>query len=295
MNGFLIVNKPKGITSQGVVCQIKKKFNIKKCGHTGTLDPDATGVLVVAVGEATKMIRFLDEKYKQYETTIVFGYDSNTLDIYGNITKDIDMSFTLEELDNALISLKNMKYQLPPMVSAIKINGKKLYQYERENVKLEINERPIEITEIKRLSDLRLVNNHLEVDIRITCSKGFYVRSFGRDLGLKLGGCAILKELNRIYSGKFHLDNSTPLEKISKDNVIDILDIFNDFDKLEVDDYIAKLVLNGVILDERQIITDKSFYVYNNKSLIAIYEPIGNNKYKPVIIYKKGSFSDENN
>ncbi len=295
MNGFLIVNKPKGITSQGVVCQIKKKFNIKKCGHTGTLDPDATGVLVVAVGDATKMIRFLDEKYKQYETTIVFGYDSNTLDVYGNITNNIDMSFTLEELDDALASLKNMKYQIPPMVSAIKINGKKLYEYERENIKLDLNERPIEITEIKRLSNLRLVDNHLEVDIRITCSKGFYVRSFGRDLGLKLGGCAILKELNRISSGRFNINASTPLENIDESNLIDILDVFNDFDRLEVNDYIAKLVSNGVMLDERQIITDKSFYVYNNNSLIAIYEPIGNNKYKPIIIYKRGSDLDENN
>ncbi len=295
MNGFLIVDKPKGITSQGVVCQIKKKFNIKKCGHTGTLDPDATGVLVVAVGDATKMIRFLDEKYKQYETTIVFGYDSNTLDIYGNITKDIDMSFTLVELDKALTDLKHLKYQTPPMVSAIKVNGKKLYEYERQNIKLDVEQRPIEITEIKRLSDLRVVDNHLEVDIKITCSKGFYVRSFGRDLGLKLGGCAILKELKRIYSGRFHLNNSTTLENISKDNLIDILDVFTDFDKLEVNDYIAKLVSNGVMLDERQIITDKVFYVYNNNSIIAIYEPIGNNKYKPVIIYKKGSDLIENN
>lgn len=295
MNGFLIVNKPKGITSQGVVCQIKKKFNIKKCGHTGTLDPDATGVLVVALGDATKMIRFLDEKYKQYETTIVFGYDSNTLDVYGNITKDINMSFTLQELDKALNELKNMKHQIPPMVSAIKVAGKKLYEYERQHIILDINERPIEITEIKRLSDLRLVDNHLEVDIKITCSKGFYVRSFGRDLGLKLGGCAILKELNRIYSGGFHLNDSRSLDTISKNDLINIDEVFPHFNRLEVNEYIAKLVLNGVILDERQIITDIPFYVLYNKSIIAIYEPVGNNKYKPVVIYKKGSDLVENN
>ncbi|MCM1131668.1 MAG: tRNA pseudouridine(55) synthase TruB [Roseburia sp.] len=286
MDGFFVIDKPTGITSQGVVASIKRQFNLKKCGHTGTLDPDATGVLVIACGEATKLIRLLDEKDKEYETTIIFGYDSNTLDFYGKITKEEEMNFTLAELESALNKIKHQALQIPPMVSAIKVNGKKLYEYERENKAVELVPRKIQIKRLERISDLRWVNGHLEVDVCILCSKGFYVRSFARDLGQALGGCAILKNLRRLKSGRFSIENAVRLEDLKEENLYSIEAIFSEFSYLEVNDYIAKLVKNGVMLDERQIITKEPFYITHNGVIISIYEVVGENKYKPVVIFK---------
>ena len=286
MDGFFIIDKPKGITSQGVVAKIKKQFQLKRCGHTGTLDPDATGVLVVACGTATKLIRFLEEKKKKYFTTVVFGYDSNTLDIYGQIAQDIDMNFTIEELNQALEVLKKQTEQLPPMVSAIKVNGKKLYEYERKNQKVEVKKRPVAIYDLVKKSPLRHVENHLEIDIEITCSKGFYVRSFARDLGELLGGCAILKELRRLQSGDFLIENAVLLEDLDKKHLLSIEDIF-DYEVLEVNSFVANLARNGVVLDERQIKTTEPFYIQYNRDIIAIYEPVGEFQYKPVVICKE--------
>lgn len=287
MDGFFIIDKPAGITSQGVVTKIKRQFNLKKCGHTGTLDPDATGVLVVACGEATKLIRLLDEKDKEYETTILFGYDSNTLDFYGTITKEEEMKFTLSELEAALKEIKHQTLQIPPMVSAIKVAGKKLYEYERENKRVELEPRKVQIKRIERISDLKWVNNHLEVDVRILCSKGFYVRSFARDLGQALGGCAILKDLRRLKSGHFCIENAVSLEDLKEENLHSIEAIFSEYSYLEVNDYIARLVKNGVMLDERQIITKEPFYITHNGAIISIYEVVGENQYKPVVIFKE--------
>lgn len=287
MDGFFIIDKPKGITSQGVVSQIKKKFQLKKCGHTGTLDPDATGVLVVACGSATKLVRLLEEKEKKYFTTIVFGYDSNTLDCYGQVTQNIKMQFAVEELDKALQQLLTQTEQIPPMVSAIKVNGKKLYEYERKNQQVEVAARPIKIYDIVRKSELRLCENHLEIDLEITCSKGFYVRSFARDLGNLLGGCAILKNLRRLQSGRFTIENAIKLEDVKETDLLSIEEVFNEYEVLEVNSFIANLVKNGVVLDERQIKTTSPFYIQHKSAIIAIYEPVGEFLYKPVIIFKE--------
>lgn len=285
MNGFLLIDKPAGITSQGVVQEIKRKLNLKKCGHTGTLDPDATGLLVVACDEATKVIRLLTEEFKEYQTTIVFGLNSNTLDIYGKITEEVPMSFSLEKLDEALVELKSQTLQFPPMVSAIKVAGKKLYEYEREHKSVDILPRNVKINEIRRLTPLKLVDGHLSVDVAITCSKGFYVRSFARDLGQALGGCAILKDLRRIRSGRFDIDAAHPLAQIEESQIISIEEILP-FSKLEVNDFVLKLVQNGVILDERQIQTEEPFYITYQHKIVALYEVCSKNKYKPVIIFK---------
>lgn len=287
MNGFFLIDKPKGITSQGVVNKIKKQFNLKKCGHTGTLDPNTTGLLVVGCDEATKLIKLINEHDKKYITTVVFGYDSNTLDISGEIISNIDMQFSYDELCLAINKIKAIEEQIPPMVSAIKVNGRKLYEYERKGISLELIPRNVKIYELNLLSDLRLINGHLEIDIEIYCSKGFYVRSFARDLGKLLGGCAIMKELRRIESGDFKIDKAIPLEDVSSKDIHSIEEIFADFDKIEVNDYIKKLVLNGIVLDERQIKTEKCFYVYNSGKLIAIYEVYDKFKYKPIVIFKE--------
>jgi tRNA pseudouridine55 synthase len=136
MNGFIIVDKPKGLTSNDVCYKLRKRLHVDKCGHSGTLDPNTTGLLVVAVGQATKLMKLINEHDKVYNATISFGYDSNTLDFGGEITKNIDMNFTFDELKNALNILKNQKEQIPPMVSAIKINGQKMYDLLEKELKL---------------------------------------------------------------------------------------------------------------------------------------------------------------
>ena len=287
MDGFFLVDKPKGITSQAVVNRIKKKFNLNKCGHTGTLDPDTTGLLVVGCDNATKLIKYLNEHDKCYETTIVFGFETTTLDISGEITNKKVMSVTIEEVLEALAKLKQTTLQIPPMVSAIKIQGKKLYEYERKNINIEVAPRPIRIYDLAIMSSLRIVDGFYEIDIKVACSKGFYVRSFARDLGRLLGGFATMKSLRRIKSGNFLVSSSIPLDSLKASDIILIEDVFKEFDLYECDDFLANLISNGVVLDERQIITDRPFYIKHKGNIIAIYEPFASNRYKPVVIFKK--------
>lgn len=285
MDGFLLVNKPKGMTSLSVCNYIKRKLNLNKCGHNGTLDPNTTGVLVIACNRATKLLKLINEHDKEYEATISFGYDSKTLDFDGEITNEIDMSFTKNELENKLLDLCKKEEQIPPMTSAIKINGKKLYEYQRKGIELELEPRKIKIYDYSILSELRNINNHLEIDIKLNVSKGFYVRSFARDLGRALNGCAILKELKRTQAGDYKANQCKDLDEIIIDDIIPIDKFFN-FKRVEVNDYIASLVKNGVMLDERQAKLNEVFFVTNNCDIIAVYECIDLYKYKPILILK---------
>jgi tRNA U55 pseudouridine synthase TruB len=149
---------------------------------------------------------------------------------------------------------------------------------------IDIPARDIKIYNYEILSEMKLVDNHLEVDILLDVSKGFYVRSFARDLGKLLGGCAIMKELRRIKTGYFDIKMANKIENITTNNIVSIYDIFK-FKRVQVNDYIAKLVKNGIILDERQVIINEPFYVINNNEVIAIYEPFEENKYKPLLIF----------
>lgn len=285
MNGFIIVDKPKGMTSLSVCNKIKYKLGLSKCGHSGTLDPNATGVLVVAVNQATKLLKLINEHDKEYIATIVFGYDSDTLDLDGKITNDINMSFSLDELKEKIEILKERKEQIPPMTSAIKVDGKKLYEYQRKGIEIERKPRKIEIYESEIVSDLRSINGHLEIDIRLNVSKGFYVRSYAHDLGVLLGGCAVLKDLRRTIAGDFKINDAIRLDDITSSNIKSINEVFN-LPKVEVNDYIASLVKNGVTLDERQSKINGVFYVTNKCDIIAIYEEVDKHKYKPILIFK---------
>lgn len=287
MNGFFLVDKPKNCTSSEVVSRIKRKFNLKKCGHNGTLDPNTTGLMLVACNEATRLMKFLVTHDKVYETTIQFGCLTDTLDSTGQLLNEMQMQFTMKELIEALEELKKRTEQLPPMYSAIKISGKKLYEYAREGKELTLEKRSIQLFNVQLLSDLRIVQDHLEVDLRLWCSKGFYVRSFARDLGELLGGCAIMKELRRIGSGSFSIQDSVRLDDLTEEDLISIPAMFPKMDYLEVNTFVAGLVKNGVILDERQIKIEKPFYVVYEHAIIAIYEVVAPLKYKPILVLKE--------
>lgn len=286
MDGFLLIDKPKGITSQTVCNIVKKKLNINKCGHNGTLDPNTTGIMLIAIDQATKCLKLLNEHDKEYIATIIFGLDSNTLDMdTKEEIKSIDMEVNIEDIKLALDKLKDEEYQLPPLTSAIKIDGKKLYEYQRSNIDIDIKPRKVKLYDYEIVSPLRDFNGHKEIDVRVKVSKGYYVRALARDLGKMLGGCAILHELRRAKMDNYNVNDAKKLDDITEKDVIGITDFLN-YPKVEVKDYMRRLVLNGVVLDERQTNQKGVFYVVNNYDIIALYEEVSDNKYKPIIIFK---------
>ena len=185
MNGVVIINKPKGFTSQDVVSKTKKILNVKKAGHTGTLDPLATGVLPVLIGEYTKISKYLIEHDKTYRAKIKFGEKRDTGDLEGNIIEISDLKIIdVEKIKKVLNSMVGKSLQVPPMYSAIKVNGKKLYEYARLGEKVEISARPIEIYKLD-LINFDEINQILEIEV--SCSKGTYIRTLCEDIAEKLG------------------------------------------------------------------------------------------------------------
>jgi tRNA pseudouridine55 synthase len=282
MDGFIIVNKPKDMTSHAVCNKIRSIMHTKKVGHSGTLDPLATGVLVVAVGKATKLINYLENQDKTYVAEALFGIQTDSYDILGNVLNKDDLSNpTDSEIDTQLEILKQSESQIPPIYSAIKVNGKKLYDYAKNGEMVEILPRKIKIHSLKRVSNII----DKKVSIEVSANKGFYVRSLINDLGIGLNTYAVMSNLIRTKAGKYDISISQTLEEIKENGPIihSIEDTFSHLKRIDVNDYMAKLVLNGVILDERQFSLNEMFKIYHNDKLIAIYEPFDDKKYKLVI------------
>lgn len=193
MNGILVVNKPTGYTSHDIVSKIRKELNIKKVGHTGTLDPLATGVLPILLGNGTKLSKYLMNHDKEYIATIKLGEKTDTGDIEGNVVEQkIVKSFSEAQLVEVLKSFKGKQMQMPPMYSAIKINGKKLYEYARNGEKVEVSARKIEIYDIELLY---YCDN--EIKFKVSCSKGTYIRSLCEDIAIKLDNIGTMSSLQR--------------------------------------------------------------------------------------------------
>ena len=282
MDGFIIVNKPKDMTSHAVCNKIRSIMHTKKVGHSGTLDPLATGVLVVAVGKATKLINYLENQDKTYVAEALFGIQTDSYDILGNVLNKDDLSNPTEnEIDTQLEILKQSESQIPPIYSAIKVNGKKLYDYAKNGEMVEILPRKIKIHSLRRVSNII----DKKVSIEVSANKGFYVRSLINDLGISLNTYAVMSNLIRTKAGKYDITISQTLEEIKENGPIihSIEDTFSHLKRIDVNDYMAKLVLNGVILDERQFSLNEMFKIYHNDKLIAIYEPFDDKKYKLVI------------
>lgn len=198
MNGVLIINKPKGYTSHDIVNVVRKKLNTKKVGHTGTLDPDATGVLPILIGTATKISKYLIEHKKTYIATVKLGYKTDTGDASGKIIKE-DKHFQKidkKNIENALNTFLGKREQVPPMYSAIKVGGKKLYEYAREGKKVEVKPREIEIYDIC----LEEYNNNDEISFKVNCSKGTYIRTLCENVAEKLGTIRIYERFTENIS-----------------------------------------------------------------------------------------------
>ncbi|MGC2237074.1 MAG: tRNA pseudouridine(55) synthase TruB [Pyrinomonadaceae bacterium] len=225
MNGFLIIDKPEGFTSHDVVARCRRILRTKRIGHTGTLDPFATGVMVIMVGRATRLARFLDKDAKEYEAMVRFGSETDTGDRTGElrITNYELRDVSIEEIENILPEFRGKIEQTPPMYSAKKVEGKKLYELARKGI--EIERKPVNITiyELEVQSSKFKVQSS-DVSIRVLCSAGTYIRTLAEDIGRKLKTGAHLAELRRTRAGKFDLSKVVTLEKLEEiviDNRLD--------------------------------------------------------------------------
>ena len=262
MDGFLILDKPTGITSAECVYKLRSVLGIKKIGHCGTLDPLATGLLPISIGEGTKFSNYLTDKDKLYEVVIKFGLETDTGDITGKIVSKSQKSYSLSSLETEVKKIEGFQDQLPPMYSALKVKGKPLYYWARRGVFLSREERKINVSEVTLIE-----HNNKEAKLRIACSKGTYIRGLVEDLGRRIKCYATVKSLRRLKVGHLHLDsNSCNLhdkkeEILSKINSCDSMLI--DLKKIRINLEDAKKVRNGLSIDYNAQL--------KNKRLVRIY------------------------
>ena len=272
MDNIIVVNKDKDYTSRDVVNVIGKIFNTKKVGHTGTLDPLATGVLIVCMNKALKVVDLITASDKEYIAKVVLGIDTDTLDITGNIINECKTDVNVDMVKSVLNSFVGKSIQEVPKYSAVKVNGKKLYEYARNGIDVELPKREIQIFDIELISDIDIIDGHQEFSFRVKVSKGTYIRSLIRDIGIKLGCFACMKELTRTKQGKFSIDESYTLNDIKNGNykLLNIKDVI-DIEKVVVSDNMLFKIKNGMILD-KFFISDKALILDNKGNEIGIYK-----------------------
>ena len=269
MDGVIIINKQKDFTSHDVVNVIRKKLNTKKVGHTGTLDPNATGVLPILVGKATKISKYLIEHDKTYIATIKLGERTVTGDSQGQVVEKKEIPHYLEkkDIEEVLKSFLGKQKQVPPIYSAIKVNGKKLYEYAREGKEVKLEARQIEIYKIELIE---YENNRIK--FKVDCSKGTYIRTLCEDISKKIGTVGYMEELQRTKVNNFKIEKSILLDDITlenaEENLIKIEDIFKEISSIELDNRKLELFLNGVKLT--YALPNNIYRIYNNKQFIGI-------------------------
>lgn len=246
--GFLNIYKPKGMTSFDVVARLRRVTKIKQIGHTGTLDPFAVGVLPICIGKSTRLIEYLDDD-KEYLATVQFGKDTDTYDLDGTVTKTYDKKITQEDLISILEDFRGEIEQLPPIYSAIKVNGKKLYEYARNGEEVEIKPRKVFISKLELES---FDYEKQEAKILVDCSKGTYIRSIAYDIGQKLDCGGYLTALERTKAGLFNKEHSIPLGNFSEisdvmTNLVNPLDVLS-LPKVELNDIEKERVNHGMAI-----------------------------------------------
>ena len=271
MNGILIINKSKGYTSHDIVAKVKK-ITGKKVGHTGTLDPLATGVLPLLIGKGTLCSKYLINHNKTYKVLLKLGIKKSTGDEEGDIVQE-------EIVDEEILNEKNVKTvlesflgeqeQIPPIYSAIKVNGKKLYEYARKGQKVEIQPRKITIYDIELL---KIDKENKEIQYEVSCSKGTYIRSLCEDIAKKMSTVGYMKELQRTKVGTFTIEQSIEVEDLNEKNIkeyiITIEELFKDLKNIELNEKKLQLFLNGVKLSFD--LKEGIYKIYSNQQFIGI-------------------------
>lgn len=271
MDGIIVVNKPKGCTSHDIVYKVKKITN-SKVGHTGTLDPMATGVLPLLIGKGTLCSKYLINHDKIYQAKIQLGQKTDTADAEGEVIEEQEVG-NLSEVDikEILKTFVGKQEQVPPMYSAIKVNGKKLYEYARKGQTVEIQPRQIEIYDIKLME---LNNKNKQLQFQVSCSKGTYIRSLCEDIAKRLGTVGYMCELNRVQVGDFNISNSVTVEELQENadavdrNLISLDSLFESKPSINLNSRKLQLFLNGVQLTVQDI--DGVYRVYSENEFVGV-------------------------
>ena len=240
IDGLVVVDKEPGWTSHDVVAKCRGRFRQKRIGHSGTLDPDATGVLLVGLGRVTRLLKYLTDLPKTYTGEVVLGTATSTLDASGDVTGEWDMSaVTLDAVRAAAATLTGPILQVPPMVSAVKVGGKRLHELARAGIEVEREARPVTVHRFH----VTATTDPLVHAVEVECSSGTYIRTLAADLGTALGGGAHLRNLRRTAIGSFTLADAHPLEALTDDHVLPPADALRDYPSVEID--AEQLVLVG--------------------------------------------------
>lgn len=297
MDGIINVYKEKGFTSHDVVAKLRGILKMKKIGHTGTLDPQAEGVLPVCLGKATKLCDFITDRTKTYKAVLLLGKVTDTLDVFGRVIEENECNVSAEEIAQIIKSFVGKQEQVPPMYSALKVNGKKLYELAREGKTIERQSRVIEIFSIE-ISEISLPR----VTFTVTCSKGTYIRSLCDDIGKKAGCGGCMEELTRTRSGNFDINSALKLDEIQalvydgriEEHLMKMDSVFNDYSSLAIKKEYNKMLYNGNKMPvesikkyDKQPNQNETVKIYDeNGCFIGIYEFIEKEKsYKPVKLF----------
>lgn len=278
INGLLIVDKEKDMTSRDVVNEISRIFQTKKVGHTGTLDPLATGVLVLAIGKATKLNEIITATEKEYQVEAILGLKTDTLDITGKVLREENTHFSKEEIIDVLNSFLGSYDQEVPIYSAVKINGRKLYEYARNNEKVDLPKRLVTIKQI-HLDDLNYDNNQTTIKFTCLVSKGTYIRSLVNDIASKLGTVGTMKNLRRTKQGNYSIKNAYRLNDIKNNNyqIVSIKDALSDYYTVKVDEQLKFKIINGQKITN---IYKQDYVLFVDDDVLALYKNV-NNSLKP--------------
>lgn len=282
MNGIIIINKPKDYTSRDIVNIVSKKLNTKKVGHTGTLDPLATGVLVLPIGRALKVSELLTSNTKEYIAEVILGYETDMLDITGTEIKRNIPSVTKEELLKVLKSYIGKYNQEVPLYSAVKVGGRKLYEYARSGTTVIPPSKEVEVYSLELISDLKHINGAVEFTIRCEVSKGTYIRSLIRDIAYSLNTYGTMKNLIRTRQGIFTLKDAYTLKDIEENNykLLSIKECLPNIKTTVIEEPLLTKVKNGMVLD-KFFEENMSLLLDKEGKEIAIYIASGDNKVKP--------------
>jgi tRNA pseudouridine55 synthase len=282
--GLAVVDKERGWTSHDVVARCRRLFGQRRIGHAGTLDPGATGVLLVALGRATRLTRFLGQLSKSYTGEVVLGVATTTLDDEGAVVGRFDMSHvTLDQVRTAARQLTGDILQVPPMVSAVKVAGERLYRLARQGIDVERAPRPVQVSRF----DVERSETAGVLHVRVDCSSGTYVRSLAADLGAALGGGAHLRNLRRIAVGSFSADDARPVNALSEEDVLSPAEAMRDHAQLHVDRRGAEAVGHGTRLERAVVgaVGEGPWAVLDDeRRLLAVYEPAGDAWLRPALV-----------
>lgn len=300
IHGIINVYKEKGYTSHDVVARLRKILGQKRIGHTGTLDPDAEGVLPVCLGKATKVCDLLADQDKTYQAILLLGQSTDTQDVSGEVLKSAEVTSSIKEVYEAVQAFQGEYAQIPPMYSALKVNGKKLYELAREGKTVERKARQVHIHEIK-IHEIVLPR----VSMTVSCSKGTYIRTLCHDIGEKLGCGGCMEQLLRTQVGPFYIEDSLKLEEIEilqdlnqiSEHVQAIDSLFQMYPAVSVKREHLKMLLNGNALYSRQV---EKYGIPEREGLVRMYDTDGNfhaiyeylkkeNRFRPVKMFYDGS------